>query len=114
MDRLGLGTPAAFLTMAFALLAMLRAADGNAPTSTDYHSANFDVYTDLPPDEAEELLGRLETMLGLVSEYWRAPLKGRITCYVVKDLHNWPAGSIPSDDGRRQIAAGAGVTILET
>lgn len=91
----------------------LRAAEPAAAMPATFGSANFVVHTDLSPEEAKELLGRLETMLGLVSDYWRAPLKGQIECYVVKDLSKWPAGSIPSEDGRRQIEAGAGVTITE-
>ncbi len=80
---------------------------------TDYKSPHFILHTDLSASEAKELLTRLETMLGLISQYWGKPPSGSIECYVVKELSNWPEGSIPSDRGRAQIEAGAGVTITE-
>ena len=79
----------------------------------DYKSPHFLVHTDLSAEEAKELLTRLETMLGLISQYWGKPPSGIIECYVVKDLGTWPEGSIPSASGRAQIEAGAGVTITE-
>jgi hypothetical protein len=79
----------------------------------DYTSPHFLLHTDLSSAEAKELLTRLETMLGLISQYWGKPPSGVIECYVVKELGNWPEGSIPSDRGRAQIEAGAGVTITE-
>jgi hypothetical protein len=86
-------------------------AAGGKPT--DYSSPHFLLHTDLSASEAKELLTRLETMLGLISGYWGKPPSGTIECYVVKYIENWPEGSIPSDRGRSQIAAGAGVTITE-
>src|SRR5262245_2994783 len=38
-----------------------------------YTSKNFVVNTDLPPDEARDLLKRLETMLTIISKYWGRP-----------------------------------------
>jgi hypothetical protein len=76
----------------------------------DFRSQNFLMHTDLAAADAKQLLERLETMLGLISAYWARDPVGVIECYVVKDLANWPAGSIP-DEGLPQIRAGAGVTI---
>ena len=90
-----------------------QAAAGTA-TRADYTSPNFLIHTDLSALEAKELLGRLETMLKLISAYWGKPLRGTIECYVVKDLNNWPAGSIPDEHGRSQIEAGAGVTSTQS
>lgn len=58
----------------------------------DFQSEHFLIHTDLTEDEAEELLGRLETMLKIISRYWGAPAKKTIECFVVRDLQNWPNG----------------------
>ena len=79
----------------------------------DYTSRNFVVHTDLSPDEAKDLLERLETMLGLISTYWGQPNKQPIEMYVVKDLAVWPAGAIPAA-GLPKIREGAGVTHSQT
>ncbi|HTI51426.1 MAG TPA: hypothetical protein VL475_10760, partial [Planctomycetaceae bacterium] len=78
-----------------------------------YSSKNFVVYTDLPAPEAQELLKRLETMLGLISKYWGRPLSGTIEMYVVGELRKWPAGSIPSE-GLASVEAGGGLTVTHT
>ena len=112
--RGGLAATAAGLLIIASLPA--QAADTADPPAkvADYRSQNFWVHTDLSAGEAQELLERLETMLGLVSNYFGQPLRNApIECYVVKDLANWPGDSIPSADGRRQIAANAGVTITQ-
>src|SRR5262245_29165916 len=88
-----------------------RAAVGPAAPA-DYRSAHFLVHTDLPVKDAKELLDRLETMLALISRYWGRPSVGTIECYVVKDLANWPQGSL-EPRGRAKIAEGAGVTQTE-
>lgn len=75
----------------------------------DYRSQNFFIHTDMPAEDAQELLGRLETMLGIISSYWARPCAGVIECYVVKDLELWPPGSLP-EEGLPNIQAGAGVT----
>lgn len=103
------------LTADSVLTAQTRSRGGKqaAPARTegpaDYRSRNFLVHTDLQPKEAEELLIRLETMLGLVSRYWGRPNRKTIECYVVKDLKKWPPGSI-DPEGAAKIAAQAGVT----
>ena len=101
------------LTILWGVPAAHAADDADPPAKVeDYTSPNFLVHTDLSADEAEELLGRLETMLGLISTYWRQPLRnGPIECYVVKDLQNWPKDRITSPIGLQQIAAKAGVTV---
>ena len=60
----------------------------------DFRSKNFLVHTDLPADEAKELLTKLETMLALISRYWARPNTQMIECYVVKDLAKWPPGAL--------------------
>jgi hypothetical protein len=68
--------------------------------------------TDVPKDEAEELLKKLETMLAIISRYWGVPNRRQIECVVVKDLSKWPAGSI---DPRAMPAmrAGQGITLAD-
>ena len=77
----------------------------------DYRSQHFLVHSDLSPAEAKQLLEKLEYMLGIISTYWAKPPKGVIECYVVKDLANWPAGTIPDDYGREKIQRKEGVTV---
>ncbi len=96
---------------------------GNSPSSVlrpvggsvrnDYRSQHFYIHTDLPAAEAQELLERLERMLALISVYWQKQAQGIIECYVVKDLANWPAGTLPDEDGRQMIASGGGITISQ-
>lgn len=84
-----------------------------APVRADYTSKHFILHTDLSPDEAKELLTRLETMLGYVAGYWGRPLSGVIECFVVKDLANWPEGTLhPS--GRASVLEGGGITISQS
>lgn len=85
----------------------------DTPGPKDFRSPNFLLHTDLPKDEAEELLKRLETMLTLISKYWGRPNKQVIECFVVRDLAAWPPGVFPPE-GRAKIEEGAGVTITQT
>ncbi len=82
----------------------------------NYHSKNFLLHTDLPKDEANDLLKRLEVMLRLVSTYWGRPSRGIIECCVVKDLNSWPPElqAKMEPEGLAQIRAGAGVCIGTT
>lgn len=75
----------------------------------DYSSKNFLLHTDLTEDDAKELLVRLENMLKLISTYWGRPNRQVIECYVVKNLANWPDGSLDAR-GLQSIQAQAGVT----
>lgn len=76
----------------------------------DYRSANFLVHTDLPEDEAKDLLKRLESMLALISKYWGRPNKQTIEMFVVRDLNLWPPDAL-EPAGLESIAAQAGITI---
>ncbi len=79
----------------------------------DYRSQRFLMHTDLPTEDVAELFTRLETMLDLIGEYWAAPARGVIEMYVIKDLKNWPAGSL-DPTGRSMVEAGGGVTLTQT
>lgn len=76
----------------------------------DYRSANFLVHSDLPADEANDLLKRLETMLALISKYWGKPNKQTIEMFVVRDLDLWPPNSL-EPPGRESIEQQAGITL---
>ena len=76
----------------------------------DYRSANFLVHSDLPEDEANDLLKRLENMLALISKYWGRPNKQTIEMFVVRDLELWPADSL-EPVGREMIQQKAGITM---
>lgn len=78
-----------------------------------YRTRNYAVMTDLPEDEARELLGRLETMLVLISRYWGKPNSQSIDMYVVRDVKKWPEGVL-SPEGLDHIEAGGGVTLGQT
>lgn len=86
-----------------------------APASNvaDYSSKFFIIHTDLPADEAQDLLKKMETMIGLIGRYWGRPPSGVVECWVVQDESQWPEGSIPLE-GIEWIRAGAGVTVTDT
>ncbi len=92
----------------------LKARAPGAPSSAiqSFQSKSFQVVTDLSADEARELLGRLESMLGLISNYWGRPHRGVIEMYVVKDLSRWPAAQLRgmAPDGLISIQSGGGLT----
>jgi hypothetical protein len=84
-----------------------------APGVRNYASDNFLVHTDLPEEEAEDLMERLENMLRLISTYWAKPNARTIEMFVVKDINVWPQGAIPQE-GLDHITGGGGVTISQT
>lgn len=69
--------------------------DKEAGARHSYRSENFNVYTDLPAEEAGQLLARLEATLQKVSDYWKRPAKGTIQCYVVQNLEAWQDRELP-------------------
>lgn len=92
------------------LLASTLQARADAPRK--YDSKNFIVQTDLPEDEAKQLLQKLETMLVLVSKYWAVPNRQKIECVVIKDFKNWT--NTPIDERAvASLRARAGVTLAD-
>jgi len=90
-----------------------RGKDADEPGVAEYRSKNFAIMTDLAPDDAKDLLKRLETMLSLVEKYYEKKLRSPIGMYVVKDLTTWPQNVISQFDpmGLRAIRDRAGVTM---
>ena len=77
----------------------------------DYRSRNFLIHTDLPNDDAEALLQKMETMLKIISRYWGAPNRKAIECYVVDNVDYWPDGSLPP--AVRNTVRLGGITIAQ-
>ena len=75
-----------------------------------YTSRNFILHTDLPKEDADDLLERLETMLVLISKYWGRPSSGTIEMFVVKEMRNWPTGSL-DPEAAPYVEEGGGLTI---
>ncbi len=78
-----------------------------------YRTRNYAVMTDLPEEEARDLMNRLETMLVLISKYWGKPNSQSIDMYVVRDESKWPP-NVLSGEGLEHIRAGGGVTLGQT
>lgn len=79
----------------------------------DLRSRHFLIHTDLPADEANGLVERLETMLQSVSSYWGRPMQGVIECYVVRKLDTFPLGAM-DPDGVQAMRTSEGVTLMRT
>jgi hypothetical protein len=79
----------------------------------DYTSKNFLLHTDLPPDEAKELLARLELMIVQVARYWGKPNSQTIEIFVVKELQRWPQGAFP-EPALASVSSGGGLTMSQT
>ena len=93
---------------------------GEEPTEAkllpaDYRSPRLLVHTDLPREEAERLLVRLEATLDVVARYWGGrPLREPIECYVVADLESWSEASLPHPVVRVLIGGVGGATLGRT
>ncbi|MBC8114219.1 MAG: hypothetical protein H7062_07570, partial [Candidatus Saccharimonas sp.] len=90
-----------------------KAAAEAIPGIRDYTSKNFLLHTDLSPEDAKELLTRLETMLAGISSYFGKPNSQVIEMNVVKNQDNWPPGSI-HPDAIESIEGKAGITLSVT
>lgn len=79
----------------------------------EYRSKNFAVMTDLSPEDAKDLLKRLETMLVLVEKYYEKRLRSPIGMYVFQDMKVWPAVLLSQleRDGLRAVQDGGGLTL---
>ena len=90
-----------------------RSEETNRPIPQTYKSKSFLLITDLSEEEAKELLGRLETMLGYVSRYWGRPHRGVIKMYVAESINEWPRKVLAemAPEGIVSIQSGGGLTI---
>jgi len=79
----------------------------------DVRSQHFLLHTDVSDRQGQMLLDTLETMIKLVSQYYRRPSKGLIECYVVRDIQNWPAETFPQA-ALAKIQEPAGVTMTRS
>jgi hypothetical protein len=79
----------------------------------DVRSPRFLVHTDLPLDQANRLVVRLERLLDLLAAYWGRPMRGAIECYVVRDIDAFPvAGMDPV--GVHAIRTVGGMNVMRT
>lgn len=78
-----------------------------------HKSKTFQIYTDLPARQAEELVDRLESMIRLVAGYFGRPCRKTIRMYVVDDLKHWTAEDLAklSPEGLDSIRDEGGVTV---
>ena len=76
----------------------------------EIRSDHFVLFTDVSDRSAQILLAKLESMFGLISDYYLARPHAVIECYVVRDLRKWPAGKL-DPRGVAKIAEPAGVTL---
>lgn len=86
--------------------------DEPAP-ARDVRSQHFLLHTDVSDRQGQILLDKLETMIELVSQYYRRPSRGLIECYVVRDLNSFPVETFP-EGAIEKIREPAGVTITRT
>lgn len=100
---------------ACAQLRQPRVEEAGPPTPQLYKSANFHVMTDLPAEEADALLKRLETMLKLVSAYFGRRNTRAIEMYVIDDFAHWPEATLAGmdPDGVLSVRGGGGLTITQ-
>lgn len=86
----------------------------DAPSAVrDVRSRHFLLHTDVSDREGQRVLDKLETMIDLVSKYYRRPSRGLIECYVVRDVENWPPEIFPAG-AIAKIKEPAGVTITRS
>ena len=79
----------------------------------DVRSQHFLLHTDISDRQGQILLDKLETMIELVSRYYRRPSKGVIECYVVRNIQNYPAENFP-EGAVEKIREPAGVTMTRS
>lgn len=89
-----------------------RLSDKPSP-ARDVRSQHFLLHTDVSDRQGQILLDKLETMVGLISNYYRRRPRGIIECYVVRDLNNWSAETFPAG-ALEKIREPAGVTITRS
>ena len=86
-------------------------AEAEACAIRDVRSRHFLVHTDLSRNEADDVLERLETMLGHISTYWGQPMRGVVECNIVRNLDKFPGAAI-APDGVRGVKTCGGVTLM--
>lgn len=96
---------------------LLSPEEATKPTAevTEYASDNFRLVTDLPKEEAEALLAKLETLIENVTRYWGRNLKSTIDMYVARNLPAWPQEMQDrmAEEGKISILTGGGLTITQ-
>ncbi len=100
-QRLAIGL-SLFLAAITSLLFLARPsyADEGGSKIRQLRSKQLILYTDLSHRRAHHLLDRLEAKLRVITRYWERPIAHPIECFIVADLANWKAGTLPADHAR--------------
>lgn len=72
-------------------------------------SRHFLLQTDISLRQEKILIEKLERMVSLLSAYFGRRPTGLVQGYVVRDLKQWPVGSLPEPAGVAKIEEGAGI-----
>ena len=78
----------------------------------DVRSRHFLIHTDLPRNEADNVVQRLEVMLGQISAYWGQPLRGVVECNVIRNLNEFPVATI-APEGAHGVKTFGGITLMQ-
>jgi hypothetical protein len=76
-------------------------------------TSHFALHTDLPQDEAEATLARMEASLKAASRYWNRKPRGQIACYVARNLADWPDSALPHPLARVWVGGTGGAAISD-
>jgi hypothetical protein len=77
----------------------------------DVRSRHFLIHTDLARDEADEVVERLEVMLGQFSRYWGKPLRGVVECNVICNIDEFPEAAM-AKEGAQGVKTFGGMTLM--
>ncbi len=82
-----------------------------APCITTYRTTRFVLHTDLAFDAARRTLEQMEETLEAAARYFHHEPRGRIECYVARDIDAWPRGTLPHPLARVLIDRIGGATL---
>lgn len=88
--------------------------DGPFPSRHVLRSSNVVLHTDVPADEARKRLAGMEATLTSARRYWRQGHHGKLECYLIADLQNWPDSALPHPLARIWVGGIGGATIGES
>lgn len=77
-------------------------------------SQHFAFLTDVSDREGQIILDKLETMVQLLTDYFRLGPRQPVEGFIVRDLEKWPAGAINDPIGMAKIQERSGVCVNTT
>lgn len=93
-------------------LAKPQSAPSNSGDVRDIRSRHFLIHTDIPPQESDELIERLEAMVAHFAQYCGRPPRGVIDCYIIRNLAGFSTAHI-APAGAQGVRTTGGVTLME-